>query len=111
MKKIYIIIALLVVICCIGAYVFFTQERFKEDIQNEPIFSLENYPRVEEKPFDSDRKLMTTVHKINDKYYVFTKGGVDELCSCCSSYQKNGEILTDLENYKKEIDNERNAVS
>ncbi len=47
MKKIYIIIALLVVICCIGAYVFFTQERFKEDIQNEPIFSLENYPRVD----------------------------------------------------------------
>ena len=37
-------------------------------------------PRVEEIPFDSDRKLMTTVNKYADnKYMVYTKGGVDEL--------------------------------
>ena len=36
-------------------------------------------PRVQEIPFDSDRKLMTTVNQLNGKYVVFTKGGIDEL--------------------------------
>lgn len=42
------------------------------------------YPRVAELPFDSDRKLMTTVHKHQDKLYVYTKGGLDELFAICS---------------------------
>lgn len=60
-------------------------------------------PRVEEIPFDSDRKLMTTVHKIGDKYIVYTKGGVDELLSKSISYNINGEIKNDLDVFKKEI--------
>ena len=60
-------------------------------------------PRVEEIPFDSDRKLMTTVNKVNGKYIVFTKGGVDELLNRCNSYLLNGEIKQDLENYTKVI--------
>ena len=60
-------------------------------------------PRVEEIPFDSDRKLMTTVNKVNGKYVVFTKGGVDELLNRCNSYLLNGEIKQDLENYTKII--------
>ena len=57
-------------------------------------------PRFEEVPFDSDRKLMTTVNKIQDKkYIVYTKGGVDELLKCCNSYLINGTIKQDLENY------------
>ncbi len=66
-------------------------------------FNLENYPRIAELPFDSDRKLMTTVHKIGDKFVVYTKGGVDELLNCCTSYQKNGEIESDLDNYKQRV--------
>ena len=60
-------------------------------------------PRVEEIPFDSDRKLMTTVNKVNGKYVVYTKGGVDELLNRCNSYLLNGEIRQDLENYTKII--------
>ena len=60
--------------------------------------------RVKEVPFDSDRKLMTTVNKVGDKYIAFTKGGIDELLARCSSYEVNGEIKTDLENYRTEID-------
>ena len=63
----------------------------------------ENMPRVEEIPFDSDRKLMTTVHKVNEKYIVYTKGAVDELLRRCNKYIINGEIKEDLENYKQEI--------
>ena len=60
-------------------------------------------PRIKEIPFDSDRKLMTTVNKINDKYVVLTKGGVDELLARCNKYLYDGEERNDLENYKKVI--------
>ena len=60
--------------------------------------------RIKEIPFDSERKLMTTVNKVGDKYIGYTKGGIDELLARCSSYSVNGEIKTDLENYKSVID-------
>ncbi len=56
----------------------------KDDLDNE-------YKRVEEIPFDSERKLMTTVHNKNGKLVVFTKGGVDELLAKCSKVRLNGE--------------------
>ena len=44
------------------------------------------FPRVAEIPFDSERKLMTTIHLYpNGSYIVATKGGFDELLSRCSS--------------------------
>ena len=60
--------------------------------------------RVKELPFDSDRKLMTTVNKIDGKYLVCTKGGIDELLAKCSKYEINGEIRTDLDSYRKTLD-------
>lgn len=62
-------------------------------------------------PFESDRKLMTTVNKVNDKYIVYTKGGVDELLNRCINYVENSEIKSDLEVYKKiiSINNENMA--
>ncbi len=47
--------------------------------------------RVQELPFDSERKLMTTVHEMGSQYVVYTKGGVDELLARCKGYQENGE--------------------
>ena len=41
----------------------------------------EKYPRLGEIPFDSDRKLMSTVHKIGNGYKMLTKGAVDVLLS------------------------------
>ena len=70
------------------------------DIDIHKIFSID---RLEEIPFDSVRKLMTTVHKINDKYIVYTKGGVDELLKICNSYVLDNEVKTDLDVFKKEI--------
>lgn len=43
----------------------------------------QKYPRVAELPFDSDRKLMTTVNQIGDKYIVIVKGAFDSLMSRC----------------------------
>jgi len=73
------------------------------DMGNNLNFNLEKYPRIAEIPFDSDRKLMTTVHKVGEKFIVYTKGGVDELLNCCTSYQKNGEVESGLDNYKQRI--------
>ena len=55
--------------------------------------------RIAEVPFDSDRKLMTTVNKVNQSYIAYTKGGVDELLRICKGYVYNNEIKNDLENY------------
>ena len=63
----------------------------------------EDMPRVDEIPFDSERKLMTTVHKVKDKYIVFTKGGIDELLSICKTYVLHGEQKNDLQEYKHKI--------
>lgn len=40
-----------------------------------------NFTRLKEIPFDSDRKLMSTLHKIDDKYIMYTKGALDVLLS------------------------------
>ena len=71
----------------------------------------EEYPRVEEIPFDSDRKLMTTVHKIENKYIVYTKGGIDELLSRCNSYILDGKVENNLEEYKETIDRNNEAMA
>ena len=66
--------------------------------------SITEYERVEEVPFDSDRKLMTTVNKIEEnKYIVYTKGGTDELLAICNSYLKDRKVETNLEEYAKLI--------
>ncbi|NQX43869.1 calcium-translocating P-type ATPase, SERCA-type [Paenibacillus tritici] len=51
----------------------------------------QRYPRVGELPFDSDRKLMTTIHKLdNGQFRVLTKGAPDVLVARCSHIYENG---------------------
>ena len=69
------------------------------------------YPRVEELPFDSDRKLMTTVHQVGDKYLVYTKGGVDELLSRCKGYIFEGNVKNDLDEFRKKISAENEQLA
>ena len=44
----------------------------------------DEYPRFFEQPFDSERKRMTTVHRINEKWISYTKGAVDEMLPLCT---------------------------
>ena len=48
-------------------------------------------PRVNEIPFDSNRKMMTTIHKIGNKYRIITKGAPDVLLERCQK-QINGKL-------------------
>ncbi|MBR0350682.1 MAG: cation-translocating P-type ATPase [Clostridia bacterium] len=68
-------------------------------------------PRLEEIPFDSDRKLMTTVNEVNGKYIVYTKGGIDELLNRCNSYEINGEIKKDIKEYSNKIKQENEGMA
>ena len=73
--------------------------KIKFDVEN--ILKLQ---RIKEYPFDSDRKLMTTVNKVGDKYIAYTKGGIDELLAKCTKYEINGEIKDNLSEYKNTIE-------
>lgn len=54
---------------------------------------LEQYPRVAELPFDSERKLMSTIHPLPDgKFLVAVKGAPDQLLKRCVSRDKAGDI-------------------
>ncbi|AWZ49217.1 ATPase [Clostridiaceae bacterium 14S0207] len=62
-----------------------------------------SHKRINEIPFDSDRKLMTTVNEYNDKFYIMTKGAIDNLLKICTKILVNGEIKDLTEKDKKEI--------
>ena len=48
------------------------------------------HPRAAEIPFDSKRKLMTTVHRDGGRYISVTKGAPDVLLDCCTHYEVRG---------------------
>ena len=60
-------------------------------------------PRVGEAPFDSGRKMMSTIHKLEKGYVQYTKGAPDELLKRCTHYEKDGQILPLDEQAKAEI--------
>ncbi len=60
-------------------------------------------PRVDEAPFDSGRKMMSTIHALNDGYIQYTKGGPDVVLSCCTQYLEDGIVKTMTEEKRQEI--------
>ncbi|HEL1184587.1 TPA: cation-translocating P-type ATPase, partial [Streptococcus equi subsp. zooepidemicus] len=55
--------------------------------------ALVSEPRVAELPFDSDRKLMSTIHKQADgRYFIAVKGAPDQLLKRVTQIEENGEI-------------------
>ncbi len=73
----------------------------------------EKYPRLQEVPFDSDRKLMSTFHAIDGKNVMYTKGAPDELLRRCVSVDIGGsvEALTDAKREEILSVNQRFAES
>lgn len=70
----------------------------KSDINKE-------YPRIEEIPFDSDRKMMTTFHKnyVPNKVVSFTKGAPDVIINRCNRISINGEVKEFTKSLKDEV--------
>lgn len=59
-------------------------------------------PRVGEAPFDSVRKRMTTVHKADGQYIIYTKGAPDEVLRCCTQYLDDGGVTRDMDGAARE---------
>jgi len=49
--------------------------------------------RINEIPFDSDRKMMTTIHIVNGRYRIITKGAPDVLLKRCTKCYENGNFI------------------
>ena len=65
----------------------------------------EKMQRINDIPFDSKRKMMTTIHKFGNKYRIITKGAPDILLKKCSKYYQNGDItpiFSKIENIKEQ---------
>ena len=62
-----------------------------------------SYPRSGEAPFDSGRKMMSTVHSANGQFIQYTKGAPDVIIGKCTHYLKDGEPVPMTEEYKNSI--------
>ncbi len=60
-------------------------------------------PRVDEAPFDSGRKMMSTVHDLGNSFVQYTKGGPDVILSRCSYYYEDGQNKPMTEAKRTEI--------
>lgn len=63
----------------------------------------EEQPRVFEVPFDSERKMMTTVHKTDGGFIQYTKGACDMVIPCCTGFIRGGQVVPMTEDVLKEI--------
>ena len=68
-------------------------------------------PRIDEAPFDSARKMMSTVHKSGEGFVQYTKGAPDALLSRCTHYFESGKILPMTEAKRREILNSNKAMA
>lgn len=63
-----------------------TEVAIVEHVHRQPEFNAEweqQYPRVHELTFDADRKMMTTVHEMGERYLVITKGALESVLPIC----------------------------
>ena len=68
-------------------------------------------PRIDEAPFDSARKMMSTVHKSGEDFVQYTKGAPDALLSRCTHYFESGKILPMTDAKRREILNSNKAMA
>ena len=68
----------------------------KADLKNQ-------YPRVAEAPFDSSRKMMSTIHSVDNGFVQYTKGAPDVILGLCTHYLENGKAVPMTEDYRAKI--------
>lgn len=77
---------------------------YLKDKHIDPIKMIEKHPRIVDAPFDSERKMMSTVNEINGKRYLLVKGSLDSILDRCSYIDNRGKKAKLTSALKKEID-------
>ncbi len=62
-------------------------------------------PRMDEIPFDSDRKMMTTLHRMGSSSVSYTKGSPDEILKRCTHIRLDGKVVPFTPSHKQNIQN------
>ncbi|MDL2220908.1 cation-translocating P-type ATPase, partial [Eubacteriales bacterium OttesenSCG-928-N14] len=68
-------------------------------------------PRIAELPFDSERKLMSTVHDRDGEMVVFVKGAMDILLERCNSVYVDNAVVPITEEHKQKLQQENLAMA
>ena len=71
----------------------------------------EKHPRIQEIPFDSTRKMMTTFHELDGKYYAMTKGAPDIIMKNSSNILIDGNLIEFSDAKRKELADENNNLA
>ena len=71
----------------------------------------EKHPRIQEIPFDSTRKMMTTFHELDGKYYAMTKGAPDIIMKNSSNILIDGNLIEFTDAKRKELADENNNLA
>ena len=71
----------------------------------------EKAPRVAEVPFDSDRKMMTTLHREGEKFVQYTKGAPDVVLGRCTHAWENGALVEMTAEKREEIEKANKAMA
>ena len=71
----------------------------------------EKHPRIQEIPFDSTRKMMTTFHELDGKYYAMTKGAPDIIMKNSSKILIDGNLIEFSDEKRKELADENNNLA
>ncbi len=82
------------------------------DININVLEERKKYPRIAELPFDSDRKMMSTIHYINDEYLLLTKGSFDSILAHSNYMLVNGKKkkITKVDReYLKQVEDEESS--
>ena len=81
--------------CALVNYAY-TLDMHKDNLKSEN-------PRIGEAPFDSMRKMMSTVHQAKDGIVQFTKGAPDEILKCCTHIWKDGKEVALTDELRSEV--------
>ena len=81
----------------------------KEKIHKQELYQI--MKRVDDIPFDSNRKMMTTIHKIPSGYRIITKGAPDVLLKYCTQVYENGKTISLTSSLLSQIERQNNQMA
>ena len=70
-----------------------------------------DYPRLDEVPFSSERKMMSTLNRVGDRVYLFVKGAPEIVVKKCNRIMKNGKVLPINDKEREEVLKKNNDMA